>query len=341
MIILDPSSLNILNNSTKKRREKVPKIKINPVKKEKKTKVSTLKRNLLNMIRTNQETRLKNEPKIITEDLLTPPKSDFEESIQFFSKLPKEIPITTPPQKNQTLKHYIPKIDIPSFLPSFTPNTVQPHPSIQPTTWENVQPSPRGNVQPPPWGNVQPPPWGNLKQGLKPTYRVWRNTTEKNLKPPALKKPIIDTPLSPFQMNYETELNEKIKEMSEREQYASAKKIKQQQQGGGVKRKPKRQKRTVRRTYRIGKSKINPLVSVLVSNKTLRNEANLKKMALKETPMPEVKQYLRKHGFLKIGTATPNDVLRQMYENVKMVCGEVHNHNPDNLLYNYFNEKED
>ena len=127
--------------------------------------------------------------------------------------------------------------------------------------------------------------------------------------------------------------------MSEREQYAKAKKNKQL--GGVLRKKPKHQKRTIRRTYRIGKSKINPLVSVLVSNKTLRNEANLKKMALRETPMPEVKQYLRKHGFLKIGTATPNDVIRQMYENVKMVCGEVQNHNPDNLLYNYFNEKND
>lgn len=313
MIILDPSSLHILNNGTKKRRDKNPKIKINTTPKEKKpVKVSTLKRNLLNMIRTNQESRLKNEPKIITEDLLTPPKSDFEESIHFFSKLPKEIPVVVPPNihhtNNHTLKSYIPKIEIPSFPPAFSSKTF-----ITP-----------------------PPPWGNLKQGIKPTYRVWRNTTEKQSKQTAIKQSIIDTPLSPFQINYEAELNEKIKQMSEREQYAIAKKKKQQ---GGVRKKSKHQKRTVRRTYRIGKSKVNPLISVLVSNKTLRNEANLRKIALKETPMPEVKQYLRKHGFLKIGTATPNDILRQMYENVKMICGEVQNHNPDNLLFNYFNEK--
>jgi len=321
MIILDPASLNIMHNGTKKKREKAAKIKINPVKKEKKTKVSTLKRNLLNMIRTNQESRLKNEPKNHTEDLLTPPKSDFEESVQFFNKLPKEeVPTILPTNhhnthnKNQTLKSYIPKIDIPSYLPHVPPhNTAVPN----------------------------PPPWGNLKQGLKPTYRVWRNTTEKNSRPPTIRQTVIDTPLSPFQKNYESSLNEKIKEMSEREQYASAKKIKQEGLRVLKKKKPKHQKRTVRRTYRIGKSKVNPLVSVLVSNKTLRNEANLRKLALKETPMPEVKQYLRKHGFLKIGTATPNDVIRQMYENVKLVCGEVHNHNPDNLLYNYFNEKND
>ena len=187
MIILDPSSLNILNNGTKKRREKAAKIKISPVKKEKKTKVSTLKKNLLNMIRTNQETRLKNEPKIITEEhLLTPPKTDFEESIHFFSKLPKESPSTSHNNNNnQTLKSYIPKIDIPSFLPTIT----KPFESSSSNVFS----------LPPP-----PPPWGNLKQGLKPTYRVWRNTTEKHSKPPTLKQTVIDTPLSPFQINYET-----------------------------------------------------------------------------------------------------------------------------------------
>lgn len=328
MIILDPSALNIMHNGTKKKREKTAKIKLNPVKKERKTKVSTLKRNLLNMIRTNQEARLKNEPKVITEDLLTPPKTDFEESIHFFSRLPKETPVTNTPStmKNHgTLKNYMPKIDIPSYRPPLMTSSSTYSPSLVSNSIVAASSSP-------------PLPWGNLKHGLKPTYRVWRNTTEKNLKPPTIKHTIIDPPTSPFQINYENELNEKIKEMSEREQYASVKKTKLT---GVMKKKPKHQKRTVRRTYRIGKSKINPLVSVLVSNKTLRNEANLKKLALKETPMPEVKQYLRKHGFLKIGTSTPNDVLRQMYENVKMVCGEVHNHNPDNLLYNYFNEKND
>ena len=32
-----------------------------------------------------------------------------------------------------------------------------------------------------------------------------------------------------------------------------------------------------------------------------------------------------------------NAVLRKMYESAVMICGEVQNHNPDNLLYNYLN----
>ena len=320
LIILDPSSLNILNNRTKKKKEKLVG-NINMKKKEKKPpKVSTLKRNLLNLIRENQESRLKNEPKMVIENVLTPPKSDFEESVKFFTSLPKQEEISKQ-NNNQTIKNYHPKINIPSFLPA------------------EILPMP-----PPPntFIHTLPPPWGNLKQGSKPTYRVWKNTTAKqnNNKPQPIRRTIVDDISSPAQINYETQLNEKIKELSEREQYANIKQKIRTSNNHKVN-KPKRQKRTVRRTFRIGKSKINPLVSVLVSNKTLRNEANLKKMALKETPMPEVKQYLRKHGFVKVGTSTPNDVLRQMYENVKMVCGEVHNHNPDNLLYNYFNDTND
>jgi hypothetical protein len=31
--------------------------------------------------------------------------------------------------------------------------------------------------------------------------------------------------------------------------------------------------------------------------------------------------------------------LRKMYETAMMMCGEIHNHNPDNLLYNYLQGK--
>jgi aspartyl/asparaginyl-tRNA synthetase len=104
--------------------------------------------------------------------------------------------------------------------------------------------------------------------------------------------------------------------------------------------KPKKQKRIIRRTFKVGKSKHVPKVSVLISNKTLRNKANLQKQALRETSIKDVRRYLLKSGFIKVGTTTPNDVLREMYENAKLVCGDVKNHNPDNLLYNYFNDDE-
>jgi hypothetical protein len=56
--------------------------------------------------------------------------------------------------------------------------------------------------------------------------------------------------------------------------------------------------------------------------------------------MSEVKKYLIKRGFIKVGSVAPNDVLRKMYEDAVLMCGEVQNHNPDNLLYNFLNQKE-
>jgi hypothetical protein len=45
-----------------------------------------------------------------------------------------------------------------------------------------------------------------------------------------------------------------------------------------------------------------------------------------------------KTGFIKVGSAAPSDVLRKIYESIKLIDGDVKNHNPDNLLYNFFND---
>lgn len=99
-----------------------------------------------------------------------------------------------------------------------------------------------------------------------------------------------------------------------------------------------KQKRTIRRTFKVGKSKILPKISVLISNKTLRNRVTEKTHALKETPIHEVKRYLTKKGFIRVGSIAPNDVLRKMYESATLICGEIENHNPDNLLFNFLND---
>jgi hypothetical protein len=363
-ITVDPNALKIPDNKSRKKRTKLDKpIKIKAATKpEKKPKASTMKRNLLNLIRKNQEQRMKsakqnggvgmkidNALMPENEDDRIPPKSDFEESVQFLSNLPK--PAASPPapsdpslmpsslakHNHRTFRTYP---SSPSILPSIVPSISSP---IAETPIQILPPSsPEPPIQLTPSGLlVPPPPYGVLKNGAKPTYRTWRNTTQKQLPshvPPRLNSSEINP--SPIQINYETQLRDQIKSMSEREQHQQLKMA----AASGKKKSPfrgKRQKRTVRREHRVGKSKAHPWVSVLVSNKTLRNEANLKKMQLRETPMSEVKRYLRKHGFIKVGTASPNDVLRQMYENARMICGEVHNHNPDNLLYNYFNDIEE
>ena len=98
-----------------------------------------------------------------------------------------------------------------------------------------------------------------------------------------------------------------------------------------------KRKKTVRRTYNLGKSHTMPKVSVLISNKTVRKNISTKTEKLKHTPIEEIRTVLIKKGFIKVGSLATNDVLRKMYESMVLVCGEVENHNPDNLLYNYFN----
>ena len=62
-------------------------------------------------------------------------------------------------------------------------------------------------------------------------------------------------------------------------------------------------------------------------------------MKVKEVPISKIKKELVRRGLIRIGTITPNDVLRKMYETVELMCGDVQNHNPDNLLHNFINDK--
>ena len=164
------------------------------------------------------------------------------------------------------------------------------------------------------------PSWGCMKNGSLPTFRNWKTETQK-----------VREPIS----NLSTEPTNAFREIQ--------KKRIQQIHADDL---PKptmvypKQRRTVRRTYKVGKSKIAPRVAVLVSNRTIRNRVSTESQLLKQTPIEDVRRYLVKKGFIKVGSSCPNEVLRKMHETAKTMCGEMENHNPDNLLYNFFNNVE-
>jgi hypothetical protein len=199
------------------------------------------------------------------------------------------------------------------------------------------------------------PKYGCLKNGTLPTYRNLMNQTRKNVQGEnvggstmqsnidvntnnpntnsAVGANRSDTNIAPLSPNISTIMKNAIQSNQIQTKLENMNRNK-------AKPKKMKRKKTIRRTYKIGRSKIMPKVSVLVSNKTIRNQISTKTHIIKQTPIHEIRKYLIKHGFIRVGAITPNDVLRKMYETAMLMCGEIQNHNPDNLLYNFLHDTE-
>lgn len=329
---IDPNFFSFSNNRTRKTRDKPTgdsKIKMKVSKPKKND--SLKKRSILNMIRNHQETEYKTKfdnPNNKTTNDIQHFNSDFKNATEFFKKLEDNVTqkaISKPNTNNHTIKQY------PS-IPNSLPNTTFPT-TLNDIT-NNIRParnelSARNELPTVINSNITPiPKYGCLKNGSLPTYRSFINQTRKN-QPDIIGGKPPDTPISVKSNNLTSLLqSSKIKE-----------KIENINMNKNKKKKMKR-KKTIRRTYKIGRSKIMPKVSVLVSNKTIRNNISAKTQLIKQVPIHEIRRYLIKHGFIRIGSNTPNDVLRKMYESAMLICGEMQNHNPDNLLYNFLHDVE-
>jgi hypothetical protein len=323
-IQINPDLFKISSASSTRKNRSSDKIRIKNTH-EKPKKMSTIKRNILKMIRNHQDERRRK--KIIDDDnpIITPSTSvsqqfhnEFNESLEYLSNLTKDV---NNKKQSCTIKRY----------PSSTPMPMAVAMPIQAVT----------------------PKYGCLKNGKLPTYRNWINQTRKNI-PTYQSHQQIQIPMQqqiqiPMQQQIQPQMqqqqiiiqnSEKEKEMKNNLKKLS--KIEQFERRLSEKDVCKRwkhpkQKKIIRRTYYVGRSKVHPRVSVLVSNKTIRARTTLKQQELKQVPIAEVKKYLLKHGFIKVGTSSPSYILREMYENAQLICGEIKNHNPENLLYNYFN----
>ena len=345
ILAIDPNMFSFSNNTTRKKRDKPEtdaKIKMKTAAKPVNN-TSLKKRSIINMMRKHQETQYKqkfdttSKPTTSQTDVSSF-KNDFDNAKEYFKNLQETVTKNTLP-KNHTLKQ-LPAVHSPPFMQSANISALQ---DVTNNVYTTVtSPTARINTQ-----ILPTPKYGCLKNGTLPTYRNLMNQTRKNVPGEYLGGTAVPANNPNINSTIETNTNNvnsspaNISTIMKNAIQSNQIQTKLENMNRN-KPKPKKMKRkkTIRRTYKIGRSKIMPKVSVLVSNKTIRNNISTKTHLIKQAPIHEIRKYLIKHGFIRVGAITPNDVLRKMYETAMLMCGEIQNHNPDNLLYNFLHDTE-
>ena len=166
------------------------------------------------------------------------------------------------------------------------------------------------------------PPYGCLKNGKKPTFSQYNRTLKKN--PLVIEGPIHTFPKPPMIK----ERQEKLRKLKEKIATPPRPKSKMIQM-----------KKTIK-IFKLGKNKKTANVGVLIKCSKTRKMVQNEQKVLRMKCLAEIKQYLRKHNLIKIGSSAPEDILRKIYED-SFLAGNIFNKNPDNLLHNYLNNDED
>jgi hypothetical protein len=348
-IFINPNLFSIENVSRKKREKPERAIRIKSAAKPISDK--TRKNQILKKIRENQEKQYKSlfegekikveMPKKQSDKNNDEFQSDFDKSLTFMNAVAdaKPAPISRNHTfKNTSLRYHTDEslsdigidkfatdvaVDLP--IDFFLPPTNGPS-SVSSTIPVSASSSTSSSASSP-MTFAKQPEYGCLKNGNLPTLRSLHNKTMKNL-PLAQQAPLAN-PINPVVGSLKTH-EEKMEIMRKlHQQRKDAEKPKPQI----VQRKVKK---LLRRTFNVGKDKYRPKVGVLLPNRTIRNNVTNKSFMIKQKPIGEIRKFLIQQGFIKVGSTAPTDVLRKIYESVAMIDGDVKNHNPDNLLYNFF-----
>ncbi len=99
---------------------------------------------------------------------------------------------------------------------------------------------------------------------------------------------------------------------------------------------PKINRVTRKKKYILGKKKDSKQVGILLKNRETQKNVKAEVSSLKSKSIQEIKDYLRKKNLIKLGSESPNDVLRKLYED-SILAGDVQNDNSEVLMHNFLN----
>lgn len=314
-ISINPDFFKISNTKEKKKRKKKPSLK------NRNFKPNDVKKKLIARIKEHQ---LKEKEKIIEEKKENERKSqekfnnEFKDTMDYLEELNKK---KKKRKKNKTLKNRKKT----NFNPIKT-NSID----TQPMFGKKVPESPLGKsiVNSDNNEKIKDPPYGILKNGSKPTYKQWKKTLKKQMfhtdhDSNEITRINISNNNDAESFNF-TERQERLKAIKSKLRITEPKK-------------KKIKTRRIRRKITLGKHKgsIGVLVKSKKTRKIIKNEVNI----LKKKPIAEIKEYLRKHNLIKIGSSAPDNICRGMYENAYL-SGDVYNKNTDILLHNWNKNEE-
>ena len=337
LLKINLSDFSFSNNKTKKSKsDKKPEGNIRVRNTNAKKQTNTLrKKSLLNLIRQHQQKQYDTETNFKKHEYTREQQAntfnkEFEEAKNYLNTIAEKrsSSVSTPSHQNHnhTIKQY----------PSANPTPMPLNMSVDTSSKTIVNEDQVTSVD-----SHEQPAYGCLKNGNLPTYRNYMNKTLSNKEPLKIGEDVDRSSLynvskdnnvgqpSPSSSNLETSFPSLYNKPEPQISIFS---------NSVNKPKKLKQRKTIRRKHKVGRSKYYSKIGVLVSNRTIRNTISNQMQQLKMVPIHDVRSYLIKNGFIKVGSNTPNDVLRKMYESALLICGEVKNHNPDNLLYNFFNE---
>ena len=148
-----------------------------------------------------------------------------------------------------------------------------------------------------------PPPFGIMKNGNLPTYRTFHNRTMKKSNDDMF------TQQDKTRQNYDEDITPKSKK--------------------------ERVKLKIERKLKVGRNKTSKKCGVFIRNNVSRKNIEEYKINMKQQNMRTIKNHLKRNNLIKHGCSAPNDLLREIYENTKLV-GDVDNKNSKNMVHNYF-----